>query len=173
VSEAASGFVQALTALRQAGVEFVVVGVGGINFYARTPAQAFATLDLDSLLLPAVDNLRSALRALSALGYAFEARDEPFVDIDDEVILGRIVANGAALTALHPEAGQLDLMTSIAGFTYDELSEDASLFQVAGLDVRVGKLEKLLRSKQRSGRPKDLAFLRAFEARDEDDGDGS
>jgi hypothetical protein len=28
----------------------------------------------------------------------------------------------------------------------------------------VGSLEKLLRSKQASGRPKDLAFLRAFEA---------
>jgi hypothetical protein len=35
--------------------------------------------------------------------------------------------------------------------------------------VRVGRLEKLLRSKERSGRPKDLEFLRAFEARAADE----
>lgn len=46
------------------------MGVGGINFYARTPAQAFATLDLDALLPPAVENLERALRALPGIGYA-------------------------------------------------------------------------------------------------------
>ena len=56
-------------------------------------------------------------------------------------------------------------MTSIAGFSYSELSDDATPFQVAEVEVRVGRLEKLLRSKQTSGRPKDLEFLRAFEAR--------
>ena len=34
----------------EGGVEFVVVGVGGINFYARTPADAFATLDVDACI---------------------------------------------------------------------------------------------------------------------------
>jgi hypothetical protein len=34
----ASGFVRALSALRRAGVDLVVVGVGGVNFYARTSA---------------------------------------------------------------------------------------------------------------------------------------
>ena len=46
VSQPASGFTRALAALREAGVEFVVVGVGGINFYARTPGEGFATVDL-------------------------------------------------------------------------------------------------------------------------------
>jgi len=50
VSEPVSGFARALSALGKAGVEFVVVGVGGINFYARTPANAFATLDVDAFL---------------------------------------------------------------------------------------------------------------------------
>jgi hypothetical protein len=172
VSTAPSGFVGALAALRDGGVELVVVGVGGINFYARTPAQAFATLDLDALLPPAVENLERALRVLSGIGYAFEAGGEPFVDLDDPIVLGRVVANGASLSAIHPEAGQLDLMTSIAGFSYADLASDASHFVVAGVDVRVGRLEKLLRSKQASGRPKDLEFLRAFEARASDDEEG-
>ena len=48
--EAASGFLSALAALAEGGIAYVIVGVGGINFYARTPAEAYATLDLDLLL---------------------------------------------------------------------------------------------------------------------------
>ena len=56
MSQTVSGFARALAALGEAGVEFVVVGVGGINFYARTPADAFATLDIDALLAPTSEN---------------------------------------------------------------------------------------------------------------------
>src|SRR5439155_3051244 len=44
-STAASGFLSALSALVPAGVDFVLVGVGGINFYARDPSEAVATVD--------------------------------------------------------------------------------------------------------------------------------
>jgi predicted nucleotidyltransferase len=165
VSEAISGFARALAALGEAEVEFVVVGVGGINFYARTPADAFATLDIDAFLAPVTDNLRRALSVLASLGYAFEAGGEPFVDLDDALVLRRIVDNGASLSAIHRESGELDLLTSISGFSYAELSEDAATFEVAGTEVRVGRLGKLLRSKEASARPKDVEFLRAFKAR--------
>ena len=78
MSQSASGFARALAALREAGVEFVVVGVGGINFYARTPGEVVATIDLDTLLRPAVENLAAALQVLSGIGYSFEAAGEPF-----------------------------------------------------------------------------------------------
>ena len=152
-------------------MDFVVVGVGGINFYARTPGEVFATVDLDALLRPAVENLAAALRVLSGLGYAFEAGGEPFVDVEDAEVLSRVVSRGAALTAIHPDEGQIDLMTSMAGFSYEDLSADATSFRVSGVEVRVGRLEKLLESKERSGRPKDLEFLRAFEARASEDGE--
>ena len=64
VSRPTSGYLSGLTALVEAGVQLVIVGVGGINFYAREPAQAFATLDLDALLEPTIANLKGALRAL-------------------------------------------------------------------------------------------------------------
>ncbi len=85
MSEPASAFEVGLAALGAAGVDFVLVGVGGINFYARDPAHAFATLD------------------------------------------------------------------------------------VSGTEIPVGRLDKLLRSKQLSGRPKDIAFLRSFEAHAEEE----
>lgn len=164
MSEPASGFVRALSALTQAGVEFVVVGVGGINFYARTPAQSFATLDLDALLSPSVENLRLALAVLGELGYGFEAGGEPFLDTADAVMLSRVVANGASLSAIHPHASQLDLMMSISGYGFEDLVGDATTFEVSGVDVRVGRLTKLLHSKEVSGRQKDLEFLRIYKA---------
>ena len=164
MSTSDSGFARALAALVAANVDFVIVGVGGINFYARTPAEAFATLDLDALLAPSAANLEEALRVLDNLGYEFEAGGEPFIDIEDATILSRVIENGASLSAIHSEDGEIDLLTSIAAFDYGTLSRDASEFEVAGSAVRVGQLEKLLRSKQASGRPKDREFLRAFRA---------
>ena len=172
MSQPTSGFVRTLAALREAGVDFVVVGVGEINFYARTPGQVFATLDLGTLLPPVVEKVSAAVRVLSRLGYAFESGGEPFVDLEDAEILARVVAKAACLTAVHPGEGQIDLMTSVAGFTYEDLEVDATVFRVAGVEVHVGRLEKLLRSKERSGRPKDLEFLRAFEARAVEDAKG-
>lgn len=155
MSSPASGFARALAALREAGVEFVVVGVAGIDFYARTPGEVFATVDLDALLAPAAANLRAALQVLTARGYVFEAGGDPFLE-----------------TAIHFEEGQIDLMTSVAGFSYGELESDATSFEVGGTLVRVGRLEKLLLAKERSGRPKDVEFLRAFAARNPEDREG-
>ena len=167
----ASSFSRALQALTNARVAYVVVGVSGINFYARTPEQAYATLDLDTLLEPTVSNLRTALRVLEGLGYQFEAGGEPFLDADDERTLRAIVANGATLSARDESHAEIDLLLSISGFSYSELSADAAVFRVAGAEVRVGTLEKLLQSKEASGRAKDRAFLRIFSARSGDGDD--
>lgn len=169
MSAPASAFEVGLAALATAGVDFVLVGVGGINFYARDPAHAIATLDVDVLLAPRVANLRAALHTLSRSGFRFESGGEPFLDIDDDSALAIIIDRAATLCAQHPSAAQLDLMVAITGFSYAELASDAIRFEVAGSTVPVGRLAKLLRSKELSGRPKDLAFLRSFEAQAEED----
>jgi hypothetical protein len=64
-------------------------------------------------------------------------------------------------------------MLSGAGLGWDDLEIDAVVFRIADADVRVGRLEKLLRSKELSGREKDLEFLRLYSARlraDSEDG---
>ncbi len=159
-----SGFARVLAAFVERGVDFVVVGVGGINFYARTPSDAFATLDLDTLLRPTVETLATALAVLGELGFDLEAGGEPFLDAEDPRVLETLVARGASLSAIHSDGTQIDVMTSIAGFDYAGLADDATLFEVSGTPVRVGRLTKLLRAKEAAGRPKDLDFLRAFEA---------
>jgi predicted nucleotidyltransferase len=171
VSPVPSGFARGLASLVNAGVEFVIVGVGGINFYARDAAHAFATLDLDLLLARERRNLRRALEALSADGFSFETGGEPFLDWNDETILGNVVALGGRVATIHEDGAELDLMLSVRGFSYSDLSADACAFAVGGARVRVGRLEKLLRSKELSDRPKDREFLRHFESRAVEDDD--
>lgn len=168
---AATDFEVSLEALVDAGVEFVVVGVSGINFYARTPADAVSTLDVDLLLGPRVDNLRAAFATLGELGYRFEAGGEPFLDVNDHRSLEQIIRRGARVVAAHDSAGELDLMLSIAGTSFEELRSDAQRFRISGCEILVGKLERLLRSKEIAGRPKDIEFLRAFAARATEDED--
>ena len=164
-------FLDALTALVRASVPFVVVGVGGINFYAADPADAVVTEDLDLLLARDPASLRLALRVLAELGFAFEAGGEPFLDLDDESALGAAVRAGACVTARHGSGTTLDLMLSGAGLVWDEVAPDAAVFLIWQVEVRVGRLERLLRAKRMAGRPKDLEFLRLFAARFHDPGE--
>jgi len=164
VSPSASPFHVAIEALDRAGVEFVVVGVGGINFYARDASEVVRTVDLDVLLSRRVEVVRVALAALGSAGFVFEAGGEPFLDSADETVLERIVATGGNVVASF-EGARIDLMLSLAGFSFDELVADAERFRLGAVEVSVGRLEKLLRSKELAGREKDREFLRLFAAR--------
>jgi hypothetical protein len=173
VSTPASPFAEALLALARAGSDFVVVGVAGINFYARDASGVVVTADLDLLLPPRVEALRAALAALARAGFEFEAGGEPFPDLEDDTVLGRLIERGASLTALGPEGARVDLMLSVKGYRFDELAGDAERFRVGDLEIRVGRLEKLLRAKELSDRPKDREFLRLFAARLREEAEGS
>ena len=161
---------EALEALARAGAPLVVVGVGGINFYARDASEVVATEDLDVVLAPRVETLKTALAVLDGLGFSFTAGDEPFLDIRDDAILANAVRAGACVCARHESGAALDLMLSGMGLAWDELNADAVSFRVGEMEIRVGRLERLLRAKELAGRPKDVEFLRMFAARfaDED-----
>lgn len=114
---------------------------------------------------PLLEALRSALGALRRAGFEFRPGGEPFLDFDDTEILANLIRSGANVTAENEAGACVDLMLSAAGFHYDELAADAVTFRLGDVEVRVGRLEKLLRSKELAGRPKDVAFLRLFAAR--------
>jgi len=173
VSTPASPFLEALAALARVGSEFVVVGVAGINFYARDASGVVLTADLDLLLPPRVDALRTALAALSRTGFEFEAGGEPFIDVEDDAVLRRMIERGANVTAVTAQGVRIDLMPSLKGYRFDDLAGDAERFRVGDVEIRVGRLEKLLRSKELSDRPKDREFLRLFAARLRDEVEGS
>jgi hypothetical protein len=141
-----------------------VVGVTGINFYALDPSHVVRTEDVDVLLAPRIEVLRAALAALAGVGFSFRAGREPFLDIDDEAILGNL-ASGATIEARDESGAQLDLMSSGLGLRFDDLRSDAVAFRLGEIEVHVGRLEKLLRAKELAARPKDIEFLRLYAAR--------
>lgn len=165
MSVAASPLLDALATLARAGVDFVVVGVGGINFYARDASETVVTADVDVFVRPRIEPLRSALAALHQTGFSFQAGGEPFLDFDDVEILANLIRSGANVTAENEAGARVDLMLSGEGLAYDDLAADAVRFRLGDVEVRVGRLEKLLRSKELAGRPKDIAFLHLFAAR--------
>ena len=164
-SRSGSGFLEAISSLAAARVDFIIVGVAGVNFFARNAAAVVETQDLDLLLRPDPANLRAALSALRARGFHFRAGDEPFLDHGDDEILRSVVTRGATLSAEDDSGTWVDLMLSGAGLSWDDLEIDAVVFRIADAEVKVGRLEKLLRSKELSGREKDLEFLRLYSAR--------
>ena len=165
MSRTADPLLDAILILARAGIEFVVVGVQGINFYAKDASQAVLTRDVDVFLPRHAEALQAALRVLHAAGFRFVARGEPFLDIDDLAILRNVVTSGANIVAEDENGAMVDLMLSGGGFEFGDLASDAVIFRIDGTEIRVGTLAKLLRSKEIAGRPKDLEFLRMFAAR--------
>jgi len=165
VSPSPSPPLSALIALARARVPFFVVGVTGINFYALDPSQVVRTEDVDVLLAPRIEVLRTALAALTGAGFSFRAGGERFIDLDDSAVLGNAIARGATITAEDEAGARIDLMLSGLGLRFEDLDADAVTFRIADVEVRVGRLEKLLRAKELAARPKDIEFLRLYAAR--------
>lgn len=142
------------------GVRYVVVGMAGINYYARNPAETFATLDYDVFLEPTRLNVEKALRGLASLGFSVGTAEGVLKPgrLDD------VVGHRRTLSATTTDGLMVELLLEISGYTFAELAEDAVTISIRGVPVRVGTLQKLLRSKQVAGRAKDRQFLKRYEA---------
>jgi len=142
------------------GVRYVVVGMAGINYYGKSPAETFATLDYDLFLEPTLENIRRALRRLQRLGFTVGTARGPLTDEQ----LKALVRDRVTFVATTPDGIAVELLLKVSGYTFSGLANDAASFTVRGIPVRVGRLTKLLRSKQLAGRAKDRAFLRRYES---------
>lgn len=152
--------------LNRGGVRYVVVGMSGINYYARHPAQAFATLDYDIFIQPTRENVGKAWRALEALGFTLGTKAgalKPFRKLRAEEIR-RLVREKRTLVATTPEGLMIELLLEISGYPFSEMERDAATLSVHGIPVRVGRLTKLLQSKRIAGRPKDRQFLKRYQS---------
>ncbi len=142
------------------GVRYVVIGMSGINYYADHPAQTFATLDYDMFLEPTLKNVEQALQCLTRLGFMV-GTTAGAVERQD---VRAIVRGRNTLVATTPDGLMVELLLEISGYTFAELARDATTFTVRGVPVKVGRLTKLLRSKQVAGRTKDRQFLQRYQA---------
>ena len=147
-----------LRTLQRHRVAFIVVG--GIAAIAQ--GSPLPTYDLD--VTPARDpqNLERLALALTGLEATLRVPHGPGVPFPVDA---RLLTGGEAWT-LDTRLGPFDLVVVPPGTTgYDDLDGDAGDATLGeNLVVRVASLRDVIRMKQASGRPKDLAALPALYA---------
>lgn len=139
-----------LAELQRAGAEYVVVGGYAVAYHGHPRA----TKDIDVLVRPSRENAERVYRALAAFGAplaAFEVNADDFATYD-----GVLQVGVAPLRA--------DILTRMAGVTFDEALVTAEQIEIDGLRHPVLGLDALLRAKRAAARPQDLADIAALEA---------
>ena len=144
--------------LNREGVDYVVVGMSGINYYSESALDTFGTQDYDLFLKPAVANAAKAFEVLSGSGYEMVADGKPVAKKDIE----RILKEKRTVLAVNPEGVTFELLFEVSGFVFEQMATDASIFKAGDALIRVARLSKLLASKEAAGRPKDKLFLKRY-----------
>jgi hypothetical protein len=143
-------------------VRFVVIGGFAIELH---DVAVPATRDID--ITPDADrrNLDRLATALGELGARFRLPDGPAAGV---AIPGGVTAAWLAemvSLALVTDAGPLDVNLMPDGTTgFADLSRAVTSIEYEGIGVPTAALEDVLRSKEASGRPKDLVVIPAIRA---------
>ena len=133
-------FVEMLSALSEAGAEFLVVGAHALaaHGYPR------ATGDLDLWVRADAANASRVLAALRRFG-------SPLFDLsaDDLSREGNVFQIGVPPV-------RIDILTSVSGVTFEEAWPRRTTVTLEGIAVGVIGREDLVRNKRATGRPQDL-----------------
>jgi hypothetical protein len=155
-------FARLVKRLRENRVRFVVIGVSGVNYYARAAGQIFTTLDRDLFFPPEPANLLRCWRACLSEGLALSAGEEPLGSPLDRPLADRVVAQRALVRALGDDL-QVDLSLVMTGFDFARVWSARRLFRVEDVRIPVASLEQIVKSKAATDRPKDRLFLATHE----------
>lgn len=138
-----------LQCLREASVEFLVVGAHALAAHGLPRA----TGDLDVLVRPEPGNATRVYRALAAFGAPLAAHG---VEERDFETPGTVYQIG-----LPPR--RIDVLTEISGVGFDEAWRTRLVLQVSGEPLAFLGRDALIANKRAAGRPKDLVDVDALE----------
>lgn len=130
-----------LSAFLDAKVEFLVVGAHAVAVHARPRA----TGDLDLWVNPTPDNSKRVWHALMEFGAPLDGLSQSDFESPDLVLQIGVVPN------------RIDILTGISGVTFAEAWPERVTIQVEGREVPVIGRASLLRNKEATGRPRDIA----------------
>jgi hypothetical protein len=130
-----------LSALSEAGVEFLLVGAYAMAVHGLPRA----TGDIDLWVRPEPDNAKRALMALQSFG-------APLHDLttDDLCHEGTVFQIGVA-------PRRIDVLTAIDGVTFQEAWATRIAVKIGNRQVNVIGKAALLKNKRSTGRPRDFA----------------
>jgi hypothetical protein len=156
-----------LRALSRAGVEYLVIGVSGINYFAKDARTLLSTADYDLFLRPTAENVARAWRAFQKNGYTVVIRQG-----DHTVALRKLSARTRdrllkarkTLVAIGPYQLVAEGLLAVSGFTFEQMQRHAVWMKDRELKFRfqVGSLRDLLESKRVADRAKDRLFLARY-----------
>lgn len=136
-------YVEMLGALSAAGAEFLVVGAHALAAHGVPRA----TGDLDLWLRPTPENARRVWHALEQFGAPLHELTLEDLYHPDVVFQIGVVPQ------------RIDLLTSIAGVTFEEAWGNRGVVEIEGTDVPVLGRSDLIRNKRTVGRARDLADI--------------
>lgn len=151
-------YAELIDRFNRTGVKYVIVGMSGINYYASKTEDIFATQDFDIFVKPTLANIKKAASIFRELDYTIVS-DQKEVS---ESLIRSIVRNKKTILANNPYGITFKLILAVSGYTFSQMEQDAAVFDVEAVPLKVAKLSKLLMSKKIAGRKKDGLFLKRF-----------
>ena len=140
-------FAEMLSALSEAGADFLVVGAHALAVHGRPRA----TGDLDIWVRATPENAARVWVALASFGAPLS--DLTVADLSSPGIVFQM--------GLPPS--RIDILTGITGVTFEDAWPRRLVATVAGLQLPFLGRDDLLANKRATGRPKDLADVAALE----------
>ena len=144
-------------------VNYVLIGVSGINYYVNDPGDLFSTQDCDVLVKPEPKNLFLALKALESGGFKLEVNHEPIGTVD-LWLTKRMIEQAATINAMK-EGLRIDIVCSAGKIPYKDWFRTKRHFHIDKMKIPVGGLLQLLRAKENSNREKDRIFLKLYKVK--------
>lgn len=139
-------------------IDYIVIGVSGINYYAKDAYQLIMTADFDIFLNPEIKNILKSIKALKAKGFTVATKEGTIRRISKTGIKD-IVNRGMSLTCSNHYGNIVDLCLQVSGFTFEELNKSVNVFKAGKVSIKVAYLNKLLKMKEIAARDKDELFL--------------
>jgi hypothetical protein len=140
-------FAEMLSALSDAGAEFLVVGAHALAAHG-TPR---ATGDLDIWVNPTPANAALVMAALRAFGAPLTN-----LTIDDLTTPDLVFQIGVV-------PSRVDILTTISGISFDDAWTRRMVLAIEGVQVPVLGRDDFIANKRASGRPKDLVDVDGLE----------
>lgn len=155
-------FIELVKILHAGSVRFVLIGVAGVNYYARSARASITTQDRDLLLPPDPENELRAWNACIAAGLSLSCGREPLGAPLDLELAGAIVSRGALVQATNGRGLDVDLTLVMAGHEFERVWAEHRTFVVRGVGIPVARLQHIVESKALANRPKDQLFLATY-----------
>lgn len=152
-------YIELLDKFNKHRVDYVIIGMSGINYYASKAAETFSTQDFDIFVKPAINNIKKVISIFEKLNYDMIANKKKIEKKD----IKSIVRNKNTILATDPYGITFESILAVSGYTFSQMQKDAVIFNVNNVPVKVAKLRKLLMSKKIAGREKDKLFLKRYE----------